>query len=118
MAQPITWNVSRQMIASGARSATTSRIHDAPSAVTNARWPARSPRVSKNAPTVSLERPSAAQTTWPVTWSQTTVKYFWPFLYLTSSIAIAVSPSSRSTRPSASSARRMHMWFTARHDTA
>ena len=58
VAHLMTWNVSRHTIASGARTATTSRIQPAPSAVTNARCFAREPRASKNAPTVSLDRPS------------------------------------------------------------
>jgi hypothetical protein len=47
----MTRNVSKQTMASGARSATTSVIQAAPSAVTNSRLAARSPKASKNAPT-------------------------------------------------------------------
>lgn len=58
-----------------ARSATTSCIQSAPSAVTKRRAADRSaPRASKKALTVSLESPLAAQTTLPVAWFYTTVK--------------------------------------------
>jgi hypothetical protein len=55
--------------------------------------------------------------TWPVVWLQMTVKYFWPFLYLTSSMAMALRPASRSMRPSASVATRTQALLTARHET-
>ena len=94
------------------------RIHSAASQVKNWSFSDRSsPRASKNELTVSYVRPFAAQITLPVRWSQTTVKYFWPFSYFASSIATATSPEARSTRPSASVATRTHIAFTARHET-
>ncbi len=52
-------------------------------------WARSSPSTSKNELTVSFVRPLAAQITLPVMWSHTTVRYRCPFLYFTSSIAIA-----------------------------
>lgn len=59
----------------GARSATTVRIHSAPSQDTKPNAAERSaPKASKNSPTTALVRPLAAQITLPVNWSHTTVR--------------------------------------------
>lgn len=63
----------------GARSATTSAIHSAPSALMCvSRWDRSSPRASKKDRRTSLPWPSAIHTTCREPWSTTTVMYFWP----------------------------------------
>jgi len=69
------WNVSRQSVAFGQRSATTSAIHSAASALTSRTLLQRcSPRASKKMRNVFLSWPAAAHTSRPVSWSTTMIR--------------------------------------------
>ena len=60
-------------------------------------------------------RPGAAQTSRPLSWSTTTVRYRCPLRWLISSIPIRVSPASRSRPSAASAATRAQIPPTVRH---
>jgi hypothetical protein len=64
---------------------------------------------------VALSRPGQAQTSLPVSWVTTAVRYRWPRLYETSSMPIRRSPASRSTLASASAATLPMIAPTVRH---
>jgi len=105
-------------MASGTRSVIGPEIQEAMSAETNSICLQRcSPSASKNASTVLRSRPEAAQTSRPVWWSTTTVRYRWPLRCEISSIPIRLSPSSRSTSRIASAATRSITPPTVRHAT-
>jgi len=73
------------------------------------------PSASKNACTVASDRPGAAHTNRPLSWSTTTTKNNWPRRYEISSIPIRLSPSSRSVTASISATTRAMIAPTVRH---
>jgi hypothetical protein len=94
----------------GQRSATTVAIQGAASALTSRScWQRAWPRASKQRPSVLASWPGAAHTSRPASWSTTTVRYRWPFLYDTSSMPIRRSPAKRSRLASASATTRVTM---------
>jgi hypothetical protein len=94
----------------GQRSATTVAIHSAASALTSRTcWQRAWPRASKKRPSVVASWPGAAHTSRPASWSTTTVRHRWSFLYDTSSMPIRRSPAKRSRLASASATTRVTM---------
>jgi hypothetical protein len=113
------WNGSRQSVAWGHCSATARVIHSPMSLETSSSACLRSgPSWAKKRVTVSLSRPSRAQTSSPVSWSTTTVMYRCPTRQESSSIPARLSVSSGSPwRARSSTTTRSMILPTVYHET-